>query len=218
MDSVTIGVFDGVHLGHQAVINSLQGTSSVITFRTNPKFILNRVLYNKPIVSFREFATILKHSGVDFLIVLNFKKISHLTGYEFLTLVKHYLRPRVIVSGVDNRVGRDRLELSYDVAKSVLRADKITVPSFYVRNLKVSSSRLRECVIKGDLKAYTDLTGRKFRIYIKSSDRHIFVKRQLLPNGIFKTMFGQVAILEEKVYCQDCVKIPAFTFVELYQN
>jgi len=115
--AVTVGSFDGVHLGHRALIERLVaearisgGESIVVTFDPHPRVALGRADGLRLLSTLDEKAALLEEMGVDDLIVAPFDRtFSALSGAEF---VRRFLADRlgaeVLVAGYDHRFGHDR--------------------------------------------------------------------------------------------------------------
>lgn len=116
-----IGFFDGVHLGHQSLINEIksmateEGTASaVVTFRRHPRSVLSSEYRPQLLNSFNEKISYLSSTGIDYVVALDFDlAMSKMTGYEFIK----YLRDKYNLSGLyigyDHRFGHNRSE-GYD--------------------------------------------------------------------------------------------------------
>ena len=111
---VTIGVFDGVHLGHKYLISKLkelagqQGLHSVVvTFHKHPQEVLAPESQPPFLTDAVEKADLLKKEGVDGVIVLTFtSQLSQLNAREFISLLQKKLRMRGLVIGPDFALGR----------------------------------------------------------------------------------------------------------------
>ncbi len=112
---ITIGVFDGVHLGHKFLIHKLkelarqQGLRSVvITFDKHPQEVLAPRSQPPFLTDSTEKASLLKNEGVDSVVTLTFtKSLSRLSAREFLELLQKKLKMRGLVVGPDFMMGRD---------------------------------------------------------------------------------------------------------------
>jgi len=113
---VTLGVFDGVHLGHQEVIkktinlaNERNGESVILTFDRHPKSVLSQT-QQSCITSLEHRLVLFEQLGVDISVVLEFeKKISEISAEDFITKILHeWLSAKVIVLGFDCSFGKDR--------------------------------------------------------------------------------------------------------------
>ena len=113
---LTIGVFDGVHLGHKYLISQLVAQarqqdllSGVITFRQHPQEVLQPQTKLPFLTDLTERNNLLKDEGVEVIIPLTFTAESaRLSARQFLGLLKKYLRIRGLVIGPDFALGRNR--------------------------------------------------------------------------------------------------------------
>jgi len=114
---VTIGTFDGVHIGHQEIIKKLadhckdsENESVILTFFPHPRMVLQKGSGIKLLNTIHEKIALLENAGLDHLIIQPFtKEFSRLTALEFARdiLVKH-LSTKILVIGHDHRFGRNR--------------------------------------------------------------------------------------------------------------
>lgn len=115
----TIGMFDGVHLGHRYVINRVVEqareaglTSTVITFNRPPRQVLDPTYCAQLLTTLPEKEAAIRELGVDTLVVLPFtREMAGLSAREFMeTVLCRQLQVQILVTGYDNRFGRDRTE------------------------------------------------------------------------------------------------------------
>ena len=156
-DSVaTIGVFDGVHLGHQLVISKVleqarqrRLVSTVITFDRSPREVLDPSFRPQLLTTLEEKSDIIASLGVDQLVVLPFtREMASLSAWDFMQQVlSDQLHVKVLFTGYDNRFGHDRTEGFDDYVRygeqlgmQVLRGD---VELMDGGSLAVSSSEIR---------------------------------------------------------------------------
>ena len=156
-DSVaTIGVFDGVHLGHQLVIGKVleqarqrRLVSTVITFDRSPREVLDPSFRPQLLTTLEEKSDIIASLGVDQLVVLPFtREMASLSAWDFMQQVlSDQLHVKVLFTGYDNRFGHDRSEGFDDYVRygeqlgmQVLRGD---VELMDGGSLAVSSSEIR---------------------------------------------------------------------------
>ena len=117
--AATIGVFDGVHAGHQQVIKRLVSdaqfhhlASMVITFDRQPRQLFDPQFHPQLLTTQKEKEEELERLGIDFLVVLPFtKEIASLSARDFMAqILKEKLNVKVLQIGYDNRFGHDRTE------------------------------------------------------------------------------------------------------------
>jgi riboflavin kinase/FMN adenylyltransferase len=171
---VTWGVFDGVHLGHQDILNTLVdeaeelGTPSVIlTFDPHPVEVL-RDASPDLICSVESRVRYMQELGPDVIAVVPFTdSFSDQTPEEFYeSILRKRLNTRGIVLGEGARFGRNR-EGDIDRLKSLSTDDNVTVTSCDHREVggeRISSTRLRKVIESGDLDEAETLLGRPFEV------------------------------------------------------
>ena len=171
---LTIGVFDGVHLGHRYLIRKLtqraaEGNflSGVITFNSNPKAVLSPQTKLARLTSLEERATLLKSLGVDLVVPLTFTtEVAALSAREFVLYLKRYLKVRGLVIGPNFALGRGR-EGNAATLQSLGQELGFTVEvvkPLMVESSLVSSTAVREALARGDMKTTTRLLGRYFSL------------------------------------------------------
>ena len=118
----TIGVFDGVHKGHQHLIGMVAEqarvsglNSAVVTFDRSPRQVLDPSFRPQLLTTLEEKQAILSQLGIDHLVVLPFtKELAALTAREFMQQILHeQLNADMLITGYDNRFGHNREE-SFD--------------------------------------------------------------------------------------------------------
>ena len=112
--SLALGFFDGIHIGHQVVINNAvlfakrnNTKSAVITFKEHPKTILYNNDFNL-LIDNNTKINILSNMGVDYLFFLDFYKLRHLSAMDFLDLLIQHFSPTAITTGFNYRFGYKR--------------------------------------------------------------------------------------------------------------
>jgi riboflavin kinase/FMN adenylyltransferase len=173
---VTSGTFDGVHLGHQTILNRLKevadkskGETVVITFWPHPRLILNAEDDTlKLLNTFEEKAALLKEQGIQHLLRITFtKEFSQLTSHDFITnILVDKIGTRKLVIGYDHRFGRNR-EGSFEELK--LNAvhygfDVEEIPRQDVDHVAVSSTKIRQALEEGDIGTASQLLGKPYSI------------------------------------------------------
>lgn len=173
---VTIGSFDGVHLGHQQILqkvndlaNSIDGESIVITFHPHPRLVVYpRDESMKLITSIDEKVQLLERYHVDNVVVVPFTiEFSQLSADEYIEkfLVEKF-HPRYIVVGYDHRFGLNRQgDLNYLKWHGPKGGYKVfEIPEHEVDDMAVSSSKIRTAMEKGDVAAARRLLGHPFTL------------------------------------------------------
>lgn len=164
--AVTVGSFDGVHLGHRALIEQLvaearatAGESVVLTFEPHPRITLGRGEGLRLLTSFDHKAELLEALGVDNLIVIPFDEtFSALSGAQF---VERYLIGAIgaetLVAGYNHRFGHDRLDSQALTPSRPLRI--VRVDACNVAGVQVSSTAIRRLLDAGDTAGAERLLG-----------------------------------------------------------
>ena len=171
----TIGAFDGVHRGHQAVIQQLldQGKAlglptTVVVFEPLPREYFNPVKAPPRLLSFREKYVLFKALGVDRVLRVRFTAaFQHLTAEQFIQqLFVDGLAAQHIIVGDDWRFGRDRAG-DFDLLKSVGAEKGFAVSNtdtFSCQDQRVSSTRIRQALQDADFELAELLLGRPYSI------------------------------------------------------
>lgn len=173
---VTIGTFDGVHLGHQQIIKRIKslaeehdGESVIITFYPHPRFVINPDDQSlKLINTLDEKLELLEQYGVDNTIVAPFTvDFSQVPAIEY---VKDFLvgnfHPKVITIGYDHRFGRNRsggIELLQEYAP-VFNYEVQEISAKTIEDLTISSTKIRRAIESGQVDSAQRLLGHPFSL------------------------------------------------------
>ncbi len=167
---VTLGVFDGVHKGHSAVIKKTvdwakgeNGNSIVITFSQSPKVVLGK-RPSSIITSLEHRLNIFREMGVDATVVLEFNDdIANIKAEDFIKNIIHdWLKAKGVVLGCDCSFGKDRegtQNTFYALAKSC-GFEVRCCESVNFDGKRISSTLIRETILKGELKRAEVMQGR----------------------------------------------------------
>lgn len=175
--AVTIGNFDGVHLGHQALIatarkhaDSLGGPAVAITFDPPPHQVLHpdtRQL-RPPLTTLPDRAELLQKAGADHVVILQTSPSLLALSPEafFEDVVARQLAAKAVIEGYDFRFGRARIGTNQTLRTLCAAAGLgfVEVPQVLHKGEPVSSSRLRAAIVSGDVARATELLGRTYRI------------------------------------------------------
>ena len=172
--ALTIGNFDGVHLGHQAIIDNLISTakahnyaSALITFEPSPtEYFLGK---NAParITSLTERLALLKKTKLDYVIVMRFTaELAELSAENFVTLLCDQLHMRYILVGDDFHFGKNRLG---DITLLQLLSEKNDfiaeqLSTVHLQQKRISSTHVRQSLENDDFLAAARLLGRPYTI------------------------------------------------------
>lgn len=172
--AVTIGNFDGVHLGHRAIIGRvleharfLGVVSAVVTFDPHPRQVIFRGQAVPAIIPFTERARLFGALRVDYLFKVNFTpEFSRRSAGEFLEDLFRKLRPRMVVIGHDFRFGRDREgDFEFLQKRGAVHGFQVeAVPAVEVDGRPVSSSRIRALIQAGEIRRANRLLGSAFAV------------------------------------------------------
>ncbi len=167
---ISIGVFDGLHLGHQAILRAnlqraaeLDAVPTVVTFRRHPKrVILGRA--PRKLTPLEHRLELLRRAGVQHAVALAFdERLRQTPAEDFVReILVEKLGARSFVLGFDSKFGRDRRG-----SASLLREmglDVHVVPKVIVQQRAVSSTAIREAVELGDLAGAARMLGRPVSI------------------------------------------------------
>ena len=159
---LTIGTFDGVHLGHQKIVERVVTTArqegllaTVFTFFPHPRMVVQHDKGLKLIHTLEEKKQLLQQLGVDLLVVQPFNEaFAQLSAEEFVsTILVQHLNVKKVIIGYDHRFGRNRTANIDDMRlfgkKYGFAVEEISVQE--VDEVSVSSTKIREALNKGDV-------------------------------------------------------------------
>ena len=159
---LTIGTFDGVHLGHQKIVERVVTTAcqegllaTVFTFFPHPRMVVQHDKGLKLIHTLEEKKQLLQQLGVDLLVVQPFNEaFAQLTAEEFVSsILVQRLNVKKVIIGYDHRFGRNRTANIDDMRlfgkKYGFAVEEISVQE--VDEVSVSSTKIREALNKGDV-------------------------------------------------------------------
>ena len=171
---VTIGTFDGVHLGHQQIIKRLvelkkkQGGEIVLfTFAPHPRKVLFPEQSDlKLITTTQEKCELLQQFGVDHVLVYPFTKaFSQMQAQAYISdIIAKGLKTKTLVIGYDHRFGSNR-EGNIELLKqcsSVYHFNVEEIPAQEINQLNISSTRIRKAIDEGDVKTANEFLGYSF--------------------------------------------------------
>lgn len=173
--AVTIGNFDGVHRGHQALLaelvvqaRALGGPAVALTFDPHPLQLLRPEQFQPLLTTMPERAQLLLAHGADHVIIVKTThEILQLRAHEFFEQVlRQRLAARTIVPGFNFAFGRNR-EGTLDKLQALCQTAGVgfvLVPPLQLDGKPVSSSRVRGALARGDVKEAITLLGRPYRL------------------------------------------------------
>jgi len=173
---VTIGTFDGVHLGHRKIIAGIKelaestgGETVLLTFFPHPRMILHPEDENiKLINTIAEKAQLLEELGIEHLIITPFSRdFSNQTAEEYIRdVLVSKIGTKKIVIGYDHRFGKDRQGGLQDLLRlgPVYGFDVVEIPEQDIADVAVSSTRVRSALLEGKIELANTLLGYPFYI------------------------------------------------------
>jgi len=217
---LTIGVFDGVHLGHKYLLSQLTEharqqnlLSVVVTFRQHPQEVLSPQTKLPFLTNLTERTNLLKSAGVEAIVILSFtSELAQLSAHQFVGLLKKYLRMRGLVIGPDFTLGRNR-EGNIDSLRLLgkdMNFTVIVIPPIMINGEVVSSTAIRSALASGDMKKVLGLVGHPFslngrvtsgagrglRLGFPTANLDVAPERALPPDGVYATW----AYIDGKTY------------------
>jgi riboflavin kinase/FMN adenylyltransferase len=209
---VTIGTFDGVHLGHQQILAQLKaeakrigGETVIITFNPHPRKIVSSIPGDiKLITTQKEKRNLLKKAGIDHLVIVpfNYQFANQSAEQYIVNFLYEYFKPHTIVIGYDHRFGKDRagdyllLELKGKELGFVVKE----IPEHILTEAKISSTNIRQSLLQSDIETANALLGYDYffeglviegnklgrTIGYPTANLHIENEEKLIPgNGVY---------------------------------
>ena len=172
---LTIGTFDGVHLGHQKILESLVREAkqkdlfaNVLTFFPHPRMILQQDQSIKLIDTMEEKKEALQALGIDHLIIHPFsERFSRLSALEFTrNILIDQLHTSKVIVGYDHRFGRNREATAEDLKRlgRTYNFEVSTITPIEVSSIAVSSTKIRAALTAGNIKAANKYLNRPYQI------------------------------------------------------
>lgn len=172
---VTIGTFDGVHLGHQKILHqittsaqALNCESLVLTFFPHPRIVLQEGTEMKQLNSLEEKTQLLNNLGIDNLVVHPFDKdFSRLTAEQFVkNVLVDVFKIRKIIIGHDHRFGRNRTASIDDLISFGeiygFEVEQISVQE--INAVSISSTKIRNALLEGNVELASNYLGYNYSL------------------------------------------------------
>lgn len=220
--AITIGTFDGVHVGHRKILERLINDakesnlqSTVLTFYPHPRMVLQKDADLKLLNTIEEKQKILAELGLDYLIIHPFSKaFSRLSALEFVRdILVNALRARKIVIGYDHRFGRNRNANIQDLITfgNTFEFEVEEIPAQLIDDVSVSSTKIRKALESGDIKTANAFLGYSYMLTgtikkgkglgkqmdFPTANLHIEESYKLIPkNGVYVVK----SVLEGETY------------------
>ena len=208
---LTIGTFDGVHIGHNKILTKLVEESKknnlsslIMTFFPHPRMVLQKSQEIKMIDTIDEKIHLFEKTGVDNLIIQPFdENFSKIRAKEFVEeiLVKK-LKIKHIIIGYNHRFGKDR-EASVDDLKKFGLNYMFTVEEIAaqeIHSIAISSTKIRNAILKGEIKKCNEYLGRNFMltgevVHGDGLGKKInFPTANIIPSNLIKPKKGVYAV------------------------
>ena len=172
---LTIGTFDGVHIGHQKIISDLVAKAKkedlcavVLTFFPHPRMVLQKESQLKMIDTLKEKRQLLEILGVEILIIQPFTlEFSRMTAIEYTRdVLVNGLGISKLIIGYDHRFGRNREATVEDLKNFGLDYDFTVeeIPAQDIASIAVSSTKVRNAITAGEIKKANQYLGRPFSL------------------------------------------------------
>lgn len=172
--TLTLGVFDGVHLGHQYLLRQVVERArtagrlaGAITFYPHPRLVLQPEMKAAYLTSIEDRIGLICGLGIDLVATITFtRELSQLTPAEFLDLVQAHLRLEELVIGHDFALGKNR-QGDFAALERLGRERGFSVSGvgpYLLDGVPVSSTLIRQAIAQGDLPAAARYLGRYFSI------------------------------------------------------
>lgn len=173
---ITIGTFDGVHLGHQAIFKKMReeaaktgGKTVVITFFPHPRIVLGLDSSQLKFINTQEKKiNRLEEAGIDYLAIISFTKdFARLSSAAFIKdFIFKYIKPAKVITGYDHHFGKDR-EGGYELLTKMgndLGFEVEEVDAVYMNDVKISSTRIRKLLEAGRVRTANTFLGYEYSI------------------------------------------------------
>jgi len=168
----TIGTFDGIHIGHQKILNSLARfakenslKSVVITFDPHPRKVINKKNSIELINTIEEKKEKIKTLGIDYLIVQKFdEKFSETEANKFVEILKNNINIKKLIVGYDHRFGKNRNADINDLKKygKELNFEVIEIDALEIEEVNISSTKIRSAIKDGNIRLANSYLGYNF--------------------------------------------------------
>lgn len=172
--AITIGSFDGVHCGHQKILQQLnslakeaESESVVITFHPHPRFVVKSKSNNlKLLTTIKEKTDLLEKNGVQHLVIVPFSEaFSQQSPEDYIEdfLIK-YFKPKYIVIGYDHHFGKNRKgDISFlKKYESKNNFKVVEIEKQTIEDIDISSSKIRTALENKDIQTANQLSGHNF--------------------------------------------------------
>ncbi|APD06387.1 riboflavin kinase [Flavobacteriaceae bacterium UJ101] len=172
---LTLGMYDGVHLGHQKILNEVvnrakdrKGKSVLLTFAPHPRKVLQEGVALKMLSLQKEKLDLLEKTGLDYVIVHPFtKEFSRLNSTDFVrNLLVNQIGINELIIGYDHHFGRNR-EGSFDDLEELSEVydfDLVKIDAQSFSDITVSSTKIRNALLEGEIEKANQLLNYNYSI------------------------------------------------------
>ena len=172
---VTIGTFDGVHIGHQKIIEQVvssakkEGKKAVLlTFFPHPRMVLQKEATIELINTIDEKAALLAKTGIDYLVIHPFSlSFSRLTALDFVRdILSNQLNTSKLIIGYDHHFGKNRegnLEQLTEYSH-LYDFEVVEIPAQDINDVSVSSTKIRKALSEKNIKTANKYLGYNFML------------------------------------------------------
>ena len=171
---ITIGTFDGVHMGHRQIIDKMkgealshQGETVIITFHPHPRKVVSSTILGVRLINTpEEKLELLEQAGIDHVVVVPFTDaFANQPAEDYISnfLIEKF-HPHTIIIGYDHRFGRERTG-DYRLLEKKSKEygfRLIEIPKHIQENISISSTNIREAILHSDIATADSLLGYEF--------------------------------------------------------
>jgi len=209
---ITIGTFDGVHMGHRRIIdelkkeaNAINGETVIITFHPHPRKIISSPSPGIRLINTLDEKTeLLENLGIDHLVVVPFtEEFSNQPAEEYIGdfLVAKF-HPHTIIIGYDHRFGKDRKGnyLLFEEKAPVFNYVLKEIPKHILDEIAISSTKIREALMDGKIEIADKLLGYDFFFEGKVVDGEKLGRKLGYPTANLKLADVEKIIPRDGIY------------------
>lgn len=209
--AITIGTFDGVHIGHRKILERLINSAkkldlqaTVLTFFPHPRMVLQKDTDIRLLNTMEEKAQIMERIGVDSLIIHPFtKEFSRLSSTDFVRdILVNNLKAKKVIIGYDHRFGRNRTANINDLVAfgAILDFEVEEIPAQEIDDISISSTKIRNAITAGDIRTANSYLGYEYmltgkvikgkglgkKLNFPTANLHVKEQYKLIPkNGVY---------------------------------
>lgn len=212
---ITIGTFDGVHIGHRKILERVQNRaktnglkSILLTFFPHPRMVLQKDANIKLLNTVEERISILNEIDLDYTIIHPFtKEFSRMTAIEFVRdLLVNGLNAKKIIIGYDHRFGRNRNANINDLKAfgNTLEFEVEEIPVQEIQDVSVSSTKIRKALQEADIETANSYLGYHYMLNGKVAHGKGIGKTLGFPTANITILEDYKLIPKNGVYAVKC--------------